>query len=138
MLDFFADNAVIVVTGIFVCCVALGMLAQALAQEKGHGKQWFWAGCLLPLVGIIWAAGLPDVRLRDELRQLRQPPAEKAEGTAVAQRDQDQDRDTEIAAAIAASFAVLQGSTGRRFLLRSFRRAPGPTVWARSGSSRGA
>ena len=130
MQAFIQDNLIIVITGIFVSSVALGLLAQSMAMDKGYGKQWFWAGCLLPFIGIIWVAGLPDNKLREELRQLKLPvsePVQEAKQQAAEQQDEG-----EFAAVIAATLASLQSSAGKRYVLRSFRKAAGPTAWARA------
>ena len=136
------DNLTLVITVTFVLCVAQGMLAQAMALEKGHGKRWFWAGCLLPLVGIVWVAGLPDARLRAEVRELAQErnkpvraESSEARTEAVARCDDGEDDTSALVAALAASVAAM-GKPGVRQTVRSVRRATGPTAWSRSGDRR--
>lgn len=149
------DNLTLVLTVSFVLCVAQGMLAQAMALEKGHGKRWFWAGCLLPLVGIVWVAGLPDARLRKEVRELAQEQrkpapvdAWSARAQTAARRDDGEDDsaaltasagstafDDALVAALAASVAAM-GNPGVRQTVRSVRRAAGPTAWSRAGDRR--
>ena len=42
-----------------------GILAQVIADSKGHsGIRWFWIGFCLSIVGVLWAAKLPDLRDR--------------------------------------------------------------------------
>ncbi len=139
-MDFFQDNLTLVLTVAFVLAVAQGMLAQALAEEKGHSKRWFWAGCLLPLVGVIWAAGLPDARLRAEVRELAQARRESAPPQTAAVEPARQEREYEdmgeLAAAVTASLAAMGTDANMRPVLRSIRRAGGPTAWARAGERR--
>lgn len=141
-MQFLLDNLTLVLTMAFVLCVAQGMLSQAMALEKGHSKRWFWAGCLLPLVGIVWVAGLPDARLRAEVRELAQrqgePGARGVPGAVqpLAQARADGEDDTAaLVAAVTASMAAM-GNPGVRQTVRSVRRVGGPTAWSRAGDRR--
>jgi hypothetical protein len=136
------DNLTLVLTVAFVLSVAQGMLSQALAVEKGHSKRWFWAGCLLPLVGIVWVAGLPDARLRAEVRELAQRPVpsvsaspRSADRSVSAPVQADIPDEAALVAAVTTS-VVAMGKPGTRPVVRSVRRAAGPTAWSRAGDRR--
>lgn len=54
--------------------IACGGFCYTLAKAKGHGGwSWFFAGLFFSIVGVIAAAGLPDLRVHDLLESLRQP-----------------------------------------------------------------
>lgn len=133
MEEFFLNNAITIYIVLFVFEVLMGILAQSIAEKKGHSKSWFWAGLLLSFIGVIWVAGLPDEHLRKELRRLGQtyqtaPVPASAGGYAPAGDD------AELAAVLAAAVAAMGEADGARYALRSFRPAgEGSTAWRRAG-----
>jgi hypothetical protein len=140
MNEFVSKNIITIVAAAFVFEVLMGMLAQSIAQRKGHSKRWFWAGFLLSLMGAIWAAGLPDETLRRQLMNLdgqRKSPDDGAV-SAVKQAAAGSAVDGgELAAVLSAAVAAMGGEEGRRFVLRSFRPAgEASTAWNRAGRGR--
>ena len=58
-------SSAITVLLVLVLVIACGLLAMAVADDKGHnGFSWFLAGVFLGPVGLIAAAGLGDRKLR--------------------------------------------------------------------------
>lgn len=133
MNEFIAHNIITVVIVFLVLEVLLGMLAQSIAEKKGHSKQWFWAGFVLSLIGVVWTVGLPDEHLRRQLLRLSETrdnvPVYESASAAPVQPDE-----SELAAVIAAAVQAIGDEEGTRFVLRSFRPAgEGSTAWNRAG-----
>jgi hypothetical protein len=141
MNEFITNNIITIWVVVFVFEILMGMLAQTIAEKKGHAKRWFWAGFFLSLIGVVWAAGLPDEALRQQLMHLHEthqgtvPECNTQTGTQVfAEADKD---DTELLAVLSAAVAAMGEDEGRRFVLRSFRPAgEGMTTWAKAGRNR--
>ncbi len=132
MEEFFRSNAVTIYIVLFVFEVLMGILAQSIAEKKGHSRSWFWAGLLLSFIGVIWSAGLPDEHLRKELKRLGrqcQAPVPAPAGAYAPAGD-----DAELAAVIAAAVAAMGEEDGARYVLRSFRPlGEGSTAWRKAG-----
>jgi hypothetical protein len=145
MNDFVANNIITIWVGVFVFEVLMGMLAQTIAEKKGHPRHWFWAGLLLSLVGVIWAAGLPDETMREQLRRLHEAPANlnpkavSADQTVAASKMVESSDDVELAAVLSAAVAAYGEEEDKRFVMRSFRPAgEGSTAWNRAGRAKAA
>jgi hypothetical protein len=140
MNDFIQKNIITIWIAAFVFEILMGMLAQSIAEKKGHTKRWFWAGFFLSLVGVAWAAGLPDEIVRRHLNiSAKQPErGEQPYGGTVqpgmqpsASREAD---DGELAAVLSAAVAAMGEEEGRKFVMRSFRPVgEGSTAWNRAG-----
>jgi hypothetical protein len=134
MNEFVSNNIITIVAAVFVFEVLMGMLAQHLAEMKGHSKRWFWVGFLLSLAGAVWAAGLPDEALR---RQLAGMSAKRDEQAAAAVPKQapvhpvNLKDEGELAAVLAAAVAAAGEKEGRRFVMRSFRPVGGGLGYAK-------
>lgn len=133
MSEFYRDNSITIWIAAFAVQIAMGMLAQAVAERKGHSKRWFWAGSLLPLAGVIWAAGLPDETLRAEMREMREK-RDRNPGIApcFAAAAEPISEECELAAVLAAAVEAFGEQQGAKYVLRSFRPAgAGSTAWNR-------
>lgn len=134
MNDFYSHNIITIWVVAFVLEIAMGMLAQTIAEKKGHSKHWFWAGFLLSFIGVIWAAGLPDETLRQQFRRL----SDRSESPGIAEStprsaSSIEENDGELAAVLSAAVAAMGDREGSRFILRSFRPAgEGSTAWSRA------
>ena len=131
MNEFYQNNMLTIWVVAFVVEVLLGLLAQFIAERKGHTKRWFWAGFFLSLIGVIWAAGLPDEKLRKKVRQL-------TDGNVTAAVQQPQyspaatTDDGELIAVLSAAIAALGSRQGSQYILRAFRPVgAGSTAWSR-------
>lgn len=140
MNEFVSQNIITIMAAAIAFEVLMGMLAQSIAERKGHSKRWFWAGFLLSLIGAVWVAGLPDELLR---RQLATRPIPMERPKAAAPRESrkpgalPKTEDAELAAVLAAAVASMGEEEGRRFVMRSFRPAgEGSTAWNRLGRGR--
>lgn len=137
MNEFYQNNIIVVWVVAFAIEVVLGLLAQIIAERKGHSRRWFWAGFFFSLIGVIWAAGMPDEKLRKKVKQL-------GEGRTAAVASQLQAAaaavaadDTELIAVLSAAIAAIGSQQGRQYILRSFRPAgTGSTAWNRAGRGR--
>lgn len=143
MNDFFERNIITIWVAAIVFEVLMGMLAQSVAEKKGHPKRWFWAGFFLSVVGVAWAAGLPDEIVRRRLNISSKVPESheapeaptKHEMTAVPKSREA--GDGELAAVLSAAVAALGEEEGRRFVMRSFRpMGEGSTAWNRAGRAK--
>jgi hypothetical protein len=135
MNEFIHNNIITVWIVFFVFEIIMGILAQSIAEKKGHSKHWFWAGFLLSLVGVVWAAGLPDEHLRRQLQRLNERdaavPAPSCAPFGGGRAEQDE---LELAVVISAAVAAMGEAEGKGFVLRSFRPAgEGSTAWNRAG-----
>jgi hypothetical protein len=134
MNEFVSNNIITIIAAVFVFEVLMGMLAQHLAEMKGHSKRWFWAGFLLSLAGAVWAAGLPDEALRRQLAGAGTKREEQAAAAAPKQAPVHQINrkdEGELAAVLAAAVAAMGEKEGRRFVMRSFRLARGDLGYAK-------
>lgn len=144
MNDFIQKNIITIWVAAFVFEVLMGILAQSIAEKKGHSKNWFWAGFFLSLVGVAWAAGLPDEIVRRHLNigSGNKNGDEVPFGGAIAAdpiaRPVGMNRDDgELAAVLSAAIAAMGEEEGRKFVMRSFRPVgEGSTAWNRAGRSR--
>lgn len=141
MNDFFANNIITIWVAVFVFEVLMGMLAQTIAEKKGHARRWFWAGFFLSFIGVVWAAGLPDETIREELKRLRERHADATDTTAQGEAGMGaspmREKGPELAAVLAAAVAAMGEEEGKKFVMRSFRPAgEGSTAWNRAGRGR--
>jgi Na+-transporting methylmalonyl-CoA/oxaloacetate decarboxylase gamma subunit len=140
MNDFVSQNIITIVAAAVAFEVLMGMLAQAIAERKGHSKRWFWAGFLLSLAGAVWVAGLPDELMRRQLMERREPTERpKAAAPKECRKTEETPKadGAELAAVLAAAVASMGEEEGRRFVMRSFRPAgEGSTAWNRLGRGR--
>ncbi len=130
MNEFIQNNAVILWVVAFVAEVLLGLLAQVIAERKGHPKGWFWAGFFLSVFGVIWAAGLPDEKLRKQIKQLS---GSKPVASPAAVQPSPVNEDNDLIAVLSAAIAAFGAQQGKQYVLRSFRPiGAGSTAWSRS------
>jgi hypothetical protein len=141
MNEFVSNNIITIIAVVLIFEVLSGMLAQRLAEKKGHSKRWFWAGFLLSLAGAVWAAGLPDEALRQRLEEenaKRRKPAPTVAPTAHLAENKRVRDEKKLVAVLSAAVAAAGESEGKRFVMRSFRPAgEGSTAWNRAGRGRG-
>jgi hypothetical protein len=137
MDDFYANNAITIWIAAIVFHVSMGLLAQAIAERKGHTGRWLWAGLLLSLIGVLWAAGLPDDTLRRQVKQLGERGGrqhEHIEQIAPVEAAQADGMDgPELAAVLTAAVTAMEVREGKRFVMKSFRPAGAAgTPWSRA------
>ncbi len=129
MSEFYQNNTVTIWVIAFVAEVLLGLLAQGIAERKGHPKGWFWAGFFLSIIGVIWTTGLPDEKLRKQIKQMGGSPSSTTFQPQPAAPPAD---DTELIAVLSAAIAAFGSQQGKQYILRSFRPVgAGSTAWSR-------
>ncbi len=130
MIEFYQNNTITIWVVAFVAEVLLGLLAQGIAERKGHPKGWFWAGFFLSVIGVIWTAGLPDEKLR---KQIKQMGGSRASATLLPQPVASPADDTELIAVLSAAISAFGAQRGKQYILHSFRPVgAGSTAWSRS------
>ena len=133
MEEFYQNNVITIWAGALAIEIALGLLAQVIAERKGHSKRWFWAGFFFSLIGVIWTAGLPDEKLRRKIKQLGESRAAAGSPLQQAAAPAQLADDTELIAVLSAAIAAIGTQQGRQYILRSFRPAgAGSTAWSRA------
>ena len=133
MNEFYQHNIITIWVVAFVFEIVMGLLSQTIAEKKGHSKSWFWAGFLLSFVGVVWAAGLPDEKLRRQLKSFGEPAGIGSVPTVPAAPPEGRQDDGELVAVLAAAVAAMGEQQGKQFRMRSFRPVgESSTAWNRN------